>query len=125
MVEGDRYPTEIAYCLKCGDITAAFALKTKYNGHDDFVPVNFTNMIFKFRCGECNELHESKICERIVYAYTTYSNREPVPKWHCPKHPRAKAKKTWTPIVDNVSCKRETNDDGTDLELPIPDKWGP
>jgi transcription elongation factor Elf1 len=123
MVEGDRYPTEIAYCLKCGDITAAFALKTKYNGSDDFLPVNFTSMIFKFRCGECNQLHESRIYESIVYAYTTYSNMEPIPKWHCPKHPRAKVKKTWTPMVD--SCKRETNDDGTDLELPIPDKWGP
>jgi hypothetical protein len=59
----------------------------------DFVPVNGTSMIFKFRCGECNQLHESRIYESIVYAYTTYSNREPIPKWHCPKHPRAKVKK--------------------------------
>src|SRR6266496_126131 len=77
------------------------------DGPDDFVPINGTSMVFKFRCGECNQLHESRIYERIVYAYTTYSNREPVPKWHCPKHPRAEVKKTWTPMVDNVSSKRE------------------
>ena len=54
----------------------------------------------------------------------TYSNKEPIPKWQCPKHPRAEVKKTWVPMVDNVTGKHETNNDGTDLELPIPDKWG-